>query len=147
MAKVLRYLAAALQAANGRGAFAATTDLVRGQGILLVDDVLTSGATMVEAARSLYAAGAVTVIGCPIAVNPSEINYDPNYELRCPRAGCDGTMRIRFASGTEGAFWGCDRRRAGGDGCGEMMKFDVGLAAANRLSNRDSIMVFAHTPF
>ena len=44
---------------NVRGAFAVTRpEQVREQRILLVDDVYTTGATVNECARTLYAAGA-----------------------------------------------------------------------------------------
>jgi ComF family protein len=45
---------------NVRGAFAAAGD-VRGSRIALVDDVMTTGATLAEAARVLMAAGALSV--------------------------------------------------------------------------------------
>lgn len=54
-------LGPAERADNVRGAFAADAALVRGRHILLVDDVLTTGATMSSAAEALLAAGARTV--------------------------------------------------------------------------------------
>lgn len=50
------------RAANIRGAYILTdTDKVRGRDIILVDDVVTSGATVAECAAMLYAAGAKNV--------------------------------------------------------------------------------------
>jgi len=44
-----------------RDAFAARPDLVHGHAVLLIDDVLTTGATMTAAAEALLAAGARSV--------------------------------------------------------------------------------------
>ncbi|HOU41752.1 MAG TPA: phosphoribosyltransferase family protein [Promineifilum sp.] len=49
------------RAVNVRGAFTAAPDEARGRAILLVDDVLTTGATMTAAAEALLAAGAASV--------------------------------------------------------------------------------------
>jgi ComF family protein len=54
-------LDAAHRAPNVQGAFQALESGVRGQHVLLVDDVCTTGATLLAAARPLLAAGAATV--------------------------------------------------------------------------------------
>jgi len=56
------------RAMNLRGCFAVPdTALVRGARILLIDDVTTSGATFLEAARALAAAGAEKIVACAAA--------------------------------------------------------------------------------
>lgn len=52
---------------NVDGAFAAEPDLVSGQRVLLVDDVLTTGATLSACACALCQAGAARVYGATIA--------------------------------------------------------------------------------
>lgn len=54
-------LDAAARRRNVRGAFAALPERVRGRRILLLDDVITTGATVGEAAATLLAAGAAEV--------------------------------------------------------------------------------------
>lgn len=53
---------------NVKGAFRVTnTDALKKQHIILVDDVLTTGATIKEAAQTLILAGAESVFGCVVA--------------------------------------------------------------------------------
>jgi ComF family protein len=61
-------LPAAARAANLRGVFAVRTpDAIAGRAVILVDDVVTTGATLAAAAGSLRAAGAAAVIGVALA--------------------------------------------------------------------------------
>ena len=50
---------------------------VKGKSVLLVDDIVTSGATMIEASRVLYGGGAKDVIGVVIAATGRDENRKP----------------------------------------------------------------------
>jgi predicted amidophosphoribosyltransferase len=63
-----RELGLAERVQNQRGSMAARN--VRGLPVVIVDDVLTSGATLREAARALHAGGAVVVGAATIAATP-----------------------------------------------------------------------------
>lgn len=52
---------------NVTGAFRANDSLIGGKHILLIDDVLTSGATLLECAKTLQEAGAASVVAFTIA--------------------------------------------------------------------------------
>ncbi len=60
-------LSAAERRANVEGAFGALPDVARGLTVLLVDDVMTTGATMHAAAQALRAAGARRVYAVSVA--------------------------------------------------------------------------------
>lgn len=66
-------LDARARAANLGGALAVRRDRepdVRGRRVIVVDDVLTTGATLAESARALRAAGGVVVAGAVVAATP-----------------------------------------------------------------------------
>jgi ComF family protein len=60
-------LDAASRRRNVRGAFAAEGALVRGRHVALLDDVITTGATVSELARTLRAAGAARIEAWAVA--------------------------------------------------------------------------------
>lgn len=70
-------LGAAARAANRRGAFAVRGDLT-GRTVVLVDDILTTGATLDEAARALTGAGATVLGAATLAFTPRLFSFRDN---------------------------------------------------------------------
>ena len=74
---VQKSLGAAERAANLRGAFAARATLA-GRRFVLVDDILTTGATLDEAARALSEAGGEVVGAATLAFTPRLLPFRDN---------------------------------------------------------------------
>jgi ComF family protein len=61
------HLSAAQRKANVRDAFAASSNVINGKRITLIDDVLTTGATLIECAGAMHQAGAKAVYALTLA--------------------------------------------------------------------------------
>lgn len=81
-------LGAAARADNLAGAFIAKRSL-EGRSCVLVDDVVTTGATLHEAARALTAAGAEVLFGATVAATPLR---------HAPKQGAAPSMSLRRAA-------------------------------------------------
>lgn len=77
------------------------TDSIAGKNILVIDDVLTTGATMSRAEELLKGAGAAYVAGLAIAKTVTFLED----EKSCPN--CSRPMRLLKNSNTGDRFWGC----------------------------------------
>ncbi|MDQ7984064.1 HAD-IA family hydrolase [Pseudomonas sp. G34] len=76
-------------------------DDIRGKTILVIDDVMTTGATFARAYELLMSHGASQVIGVTLAKTVSITDT----QKECP--ACGRTMRINKNKATNIRFWGC----------------------------------------
>lgn len=83
------------------------TDDVDGETILLIDDVITTGATVIECAKKMYEKGARKVIALTIAVN-QYTNPWLNKSLSLPICpDCGRPFHIRIRKADRSLFFGC----------------------------------------
>ena len=108
--------------------------------VMLVDDIVTTGATMIEAAKSLLAAGAGKVTGVALAHDQRGIEAPWGSPLL--KCTCGGTRLVRFNGSHHGAFWGCSNYPK----CKETLPYGVGLSQLNSQNSRDAIFVVRDVP-
>lgn len=88
-----------------KGAFEVIKD-VENKTIVIIDDVFSTGSTILEAVKILYEAGAKKVIAVLLSVNPlteSSIKYK---NLKCNICGSNMKLRMNKSSGQ--LFFGCE---------------------------------------
>ncbi|MBU0973750.1 MAG: hypothetical protein KKC20_24135 [Proteobacteria bacterium] len=111
---------------NVRGVFSAGPG-VAGKTVYVMDDVVTSGSTLKEACRVLYAAGAKRVIPMAMAYHPNN-NIAKTPELICNTCK-KGTMKPRCAQNGD-IFYGCSNYTPGG--CNISCNFSPGVQWINK---------------
>jgi predicted amidophosphoribosyltransferase len=92
------------RALNVAEAFRATAEITGH--VVLLDDIVTSGSTVMECARTLYNAGAhnVTILTFGASQKPIERYSTP---IQCEKAGCTQDLRLKFNKRDNSAFFGC----------------------------------------
>lgn len=102
-----KFMNAEERRANVSGVFDAI-DEVAGKHIVLLDDVITSCATIIEASKTLYAKGASKVTVIVLAVNQHADPVLYSQELYCPE--CHSKMKMRFSTKRDSsAYFGCSK--------------------------------------
>lgn len=127
--------------ANVAGSFAATRDMSRRR-IMLLDDVITSGATIKQCAQAMYDRGAASVVGILLAVNQfrNEWRCKSWNPLLCP--SCGRKMHIRFSTkdgrswARHDPFFGCSGYSTGK--CDRIVPYEEGR---RELLERNSILL------
>jgi predicted amidophosphoribosyltransferase len=112
---------------NIQGVFRAT-DGFQGMHVVVLDDVISTGATALEAARELYQAGARKVTILVLAINQFKhfLSFG-NKPLECQ---CGGELKMRFNGYNNSAFFGCGNYPT----CRINLDFFKGVHAYNRLN-------------
>lgn len=94
------------RAANVRDAFKIEADL-QGKHVLLLDDIITSGATVKEAARQMYQRGAEKVTVVVLAVKQRKNNFLDGRLVPVKCRKCGGELQLRVNRLTHEATFGC----------------------------------------
>lgn len=100
------------RAQNVKGKFIATEN-VRDKHVVLIDDVITTGATVAECAKTLYKSGAREVTAVVMCVNQLENLWREQKELPCGYENCDGELQFRFFNNDNSVFFGCSNYMGG----------------------------------
>ena len=87
-----------------KGVFRVNGD-VKGKNIILIDDVFSSGSTMIEAMKTLYEAGANKVIALAIAV--SQMTESPFAYQKLVCSYCQEPMELMYYRKTHKLLFGC----------------------------------------
>ena len=97
---------------------------IRGKNVVVIDDVLVTGSTIIEIANLLFANGAKTVTVMVVAINQWKLNWkDSRFKpVKCGKCGSD--MIVRINSATHIPFWGCSKFS---DGCRNSLSYDEGI--------------------
>ncbi|MCY8855545.1 ComF family protein [Bacillus subtilis] len=73
--------------------------------VVIIDDVFTTGATMLECAKTLYNAGVKKVTGVVLGVNQFADEFLDRY-IVCEN--CGGRLHLRLNNKNRSAFYGCE---------------------------------------
>lgn len=112
---------------NIQGVFQVTDDF-RGMHVVILDDVISTGATVLEAAKELYRAGARKVTILVLAINQFKRFLSiGNKPLECH---CGGELKMRFNRDNNSAFFGCSNFPS----CRNKSDFFEGVQAYNNLN-------------
>lgn len=90
--------------------------------IVILDDVLTSGATIYECAKTYYLAGAKKVTAVVLGVNQFADDFNNDIKFIC--SSCNGEMELKISRQNK-AFYGC--RNYSSLSCNNTYSFEKGL--------------------
>ncbi len=105
---------------NIKGVFSYSGDL-SGKNIIIIDDVITTGATIRECVQELYAQNAANVTVMVLAINQKATRYwrADWPQISCPK--CGKPMELRVNSTDKSFFYGCSDHN-----CKKTISFDQG---------------------
>lgn len=115
---------------NIKDVFEVTADL-KGKHIVIVDDIITTGATMRECIRTLKKQGAEEIIIIALGINQIRGSYWSSDvdEVKCP--SCGTKMMLLVNSNNKAFFYSCGNRV-----CKTTLSFEEGIKNLQKLVNR-----------
>ncbi|WP_020374971.1 ComF family protein [Sulfobacillus thermosulfidooxidans] len=127
---------------NVAGAYRLAASSLVGQRILVVDDIVTTGATLSVVAMQLEQRGAdVTCLA--LAVDQHHVS-ESTRQLPCPSNSCDGHMVIKLNRTSFRPFWGCTNYSRG---CRKTLDYRSGINGYLQLSPSSAIIKDWDLPF
>ena len=119
---------------NVKDIFDVTVDLT-GKHIVILDDIITTGATMRECVRTLKKRGAEEIIIIALGINQFRSNYWSSDvdEVNCP--SCGTKMVLLVNSNNKSFFYSCGSRT-----CKKTMSFEEGRKDLQMLVNQKKII-------
>lgn len=119
---VQKSLTAEQRAVNVMNSFVCDKDIA-GRNVIIFDDIATTGATLRECIKTLYNAGAGSVIAIVFAVNQLDLPYWRYQEPKVICTSCGSDMALRINSNDKTFFYSCLNHSA----CGKSLPYQTGI--------------------
>jgi len=126
---------------NVRAAFEVTDD-VNGKSVIVIDDIVTSGSTLMEITKMLHEAGAKRIVPMALSYHPE--NLSPTREiLNCRECGEELVPRHRKEDGSP--FYGCPNYFK--TNCKGLLEFSSGVRELNERIELEELEPFEDIEF
>jgi hypothetical protein len=116
---------------------------VRGKDVVVIDDITTSGSTLMEITKVLYEAGAKKIVPIALSYHPENLTSFTSQSLDCPDCNYQLIPRHQRADGKP--FYGCPGYFE--TGCRGSLNFATGVRKLNELIEIEELEEFEDIEF